>query len=59
MSQPITIPREDDIQAVAVMREQANQGEIGYWQIYSHLLTLLVEDYAIAEDNSTILWLEA
>lgn len=45
MSQPITTLREDDIQALAVMREQANQGEIGYWQIYSHLRTLLVEEY--------------
>lgn len=31
MSQPITTLREDDIQAIAMMREQANQGEIGYW----------------------------
>lgn len=42
MSEPITTLKEDDIQAIAVMREQANQGEIGYWQISTRLRTLKI-----------------
>lgn len=57
MSEPITTLREHDIQAIAAMGMQAAQGEIGYWEIYSHLRTLLVTEYAIPENNPTILWL--
>lgn len=42
MSQPITTLKEDDIQAIAIMRIQAAQGEIGYWQISTRLRALKI-----------------
>lgn len=34
--------REDDIQAIAIMRIKAAQGEIGYWQIFTRLRVLKI-----------------
>src|SRR5437773_7806725 len=46
-----------DIQALQAMETQAQAGQIGYWQIYETLATLLVTQYGVSPVDSTVLWL--
>jgi trimeric autotransporter adhesin len=39
------------------MREQANAGAIGYWEIYKAIADLMQSKYAVASTDSRVLWL--
>ena len=46
-----------EIDQFKVMRSQALQRTLGYWEIYKAIADLLQSKYAVASTDSTVLWL--
>ena len=40
-----------------LMRDKADAGTLGYWEIYKAIADLLQSKYAVASTDSTVLWL--
>jgi serralysin len=40
-----------------LMRDQADTGAIGYWEIYKAIADLLQSKYSVASTDSSVLWL--